>query len=154
MEHDMLWNAIGKLASILEITSINGSFSNKSSTPDTDALFDRICHIPKDAPLTFGNIQKTCETFFNNDAKWFHPDPEHNCIRITCDIQHSLIYQNANKCVLNPAAGDGRARLCFHTDHKWEYQYCSTMPELVILLCQHFVPRNESLISKIITHFQ
>jgi hypothetical protein len=116
---------------------------------DVDAKYKELCVIPNERAPGFAVVCTVCQTFFANDPDWISVNGEENKIEVK-KIPQSY---NARLCNIKPykledvGAGyqhEERAGIYYLTHaNKRENKPVRTTGELVLLLCQDFMPDSD-----------
>ena len=158
MEEEQLWHTIGKLSDLMSISAFTDSLFDDAD--DIDALFNRLCLVQNETRPDYANIKELCMSFFNDENKLI---VYHSCISISLSDGAPLQFPNATRCDIDPYEGthslgsqvETSARISFLVAGKWDHIDCECTYDIIIVLCNNFVPTNlrSALLSKLNSHF-
>ena len=151
MEHARMWHTIGRLSDLMYIASspliIKG---NPLSNADTIAT--RLFQVINMQHPDFANILLMCTAFFDGDGAWIRPNESAGFVEVLCRYVTVFQYPNASQCRIYPGSP---AVVSFFNGTAWESLQGSTTYDLMVILCNNFVPlrMRSSLLKTLRTHF-
>ena len=151
MEHAHMWHAIGKLSDLMYIAS-SPLIIKGNPLSDADTIATRLVRVGNMKHPDFANIKEMCFAFFDGDGAWIRPNESDEFVEVLCRDVTVFQYPNASQCRIYPGSP---AVVSFLNETAWESLQGSTTYDLMVILCNNFVPlrMRSSLLVKLQTHF-
>ena len=146
-----MWHAIGRLSDLMYIAS-SPLIINGYPLSDADIIATRLFQVPNNTHPDFANILLMCTAFFDGDGAWIRPNESAGFVEVLCRDVIVFQYPNASQCRIYPGSP---AVVSFLNETAWESLQGSTTYDLMVILCNNFVPlrMRSSLLVKLQTHF-
>ena len=146
-----MWHTIGRLSDLMYIAS-SPLIINGYPLSDADIIATRLFQVQNMKQPDFVNINEMCTAFFDGDAEWIRPNESDEFVEVLCRDVTVFQYPNALQCRIYPGSP---AVVSFFNGTAWESLQGSTTYDLMVILCNNFVPlrMRSSLLVKLQTHF-